>query len=59
VHSGASIQKILQREAKKQLLMETGGGGYDGPVINKVHERGVLDKNDPSNLPYLNKNPAV
>lgn len=40
VHSGASIQKILQREAKKQLLMETGGGKYDGPVISKVHDRG-------------------
>ena len=39
--------------------METGGGGYDGPVISKVHERGEIDKADPSNLPYLNKNPAI
>jgi len=58
VHSGASIQKILQKEAKKQLLMEK-GGAYEGPVISKVHERGEIDKNDPSNLPYLNKNPAI
>jgi hypothetical protein len=35
------------------------GGKYDGPVISKVNERGEIDKNDPSNLPYLNKNPAV
>lgn len=46
------------REAKKQLLMET-GGKYDGPVISKVQDRGVIDRSDPSNLPYLNKNPAV
>ena len=58
VHSGASIQKILQREAKKQLLMET-GGTYEGPVISKVVDRGQIDKTDASHLPYLNKNPAV
>lgn len=35
------------------------GGAYEGPVINKLNERGELDKNDPSKLPYLNKNPAI
>lgn len=57
VHSGASIKKLLEKEAKKQLLMEA-GGGYNGPVINTLG-RGTKDSLDPSNLPYLHKCPAV
>ena len=57
VHSGASIKKLLEKEAKKQLLMEA-GGGYNGPVINTMGRSGK-DSLDPSNLPYLHKCPAV
>ena len=38
VHSGASIKKLLEREAKKQLLISN--GGYNGPVMSVVMERG-------------------
>ncbi len=31
IHSATSMKKILEKEAKKQLL--TGGGGYKGPII--------------------------
>ena len=58
VHSNTSIKKLLEREAKKQLLAE-GGGNYQGPVISQIKERGERDPADPSNLPYLNKCPAV
>jgi hypothetical protein len=33
VHSNTSIKKLLEREAKKQLIAET-GGNYSGPVIS-------------------------
>ena len=59
VHSGASIKKLLEREAKKQLLLEAGGGQYSGPVMSVVMDRGEKKKDDPSNLPYLHKCPAV
>ena len=35
------------------------GGEYTGPVIAVSVEKGNRDKADPSNLPYLHKNPAV
>lgn len=54
VHSGASLQKLLEREAKKHLE-----SNYSGPVINQVATRGKVDPSDPSNLPYLHKNPAI
>lgn len=57
VHSGASIKKILEKEAKKHLMAN--GGKYEGPLISTIHERGEVDPANPSNLPYLNKNPAV
>jgi len=59
VHSNQSIKKILEREAKRQLLIETNGGVYNPPVMSKVVERGEVNKADPSNLPYLHKCPAV
>ena len=59
VHSNQSIKKILEKEAKRQLLIETNGGIYNPPVMSKVVERGIVNKADPSNLPYLHKCPAV
>ena len=58
VHSNMSLKKILEKEAKRQLLAET-GGEYNPPIISKVitHERNT--RTDPSNLPYLHKCPAV
>ena len=35
------------------------GGEYEGPVISTIVEKGGLKKADPSNLPYLHKNPAI
>ena len=60
VHSNTSIKQILEREAKRQMaLVEANGGVYTGPVISKIVEKAQKDKQDPSNLPYLHKNPAV
>ena len=59
VHSGPSIKKLLEREAKKQMKLVETGGAYTGPVISTIVEKDKKDKNDPSNLPYLHKNPAV
>lgn len=59
VHSNQSIKKILEKEAKRQLLLETNGGIFVQPVITKIVERGEMNKADPSNLPYLHKCPAV
>jgi hypothetical protein len=53
------MKKILEKEAKRQLLLETNGGVYNPPVMSKINERGSVDKADPSNLPYLHKCPAV
>lgn len=55
IHSGASIQKILQKEAKKHLME----GGSAGPNIVTINEKGEKDGMDPSNLPYLHRNPAI
>ena len=52
------MKKLLEREAKKQLLAET-GGEYKPPVLSKIVERGGIDKDDPSNLPHLHKCPYV
>lgn len=54
VHSDASIQKLLEREAKKHLESE-----YTGPKINTHGTRGAVDPANPSTLPYLHKHPAV
>ena len=59
VHSGASIKMLLEKEAKKQMLLAAKGGEYKGPLISRIEEKGQRDKADPSNLPYLHKNPAV
>ena len=58
VHSNMSLKKILEKEAKRQLLAET-GDEYSPPIISKTatHER--ITRTDPSNLPYLHKCPAV
>jgi hypothetical protein len=58
VHSGNSIKQLLEREAKKQLI-ESGGGAYQGPHIERIVERQRKEGLDPSNLPYLHKNPAI
>lgn len=56
VHSGNSIKKLLEKEAKRQLLE---GNEYKAPVVSIIREKEVRDPADPSNLPYLHKNPAV
>ena len=56
IHSTTSIKKLLEREAKKQLLLEH-DDGYRGPIVSKIS---LKDKEfDASNLPYLHKHPAV
>jgi hypothetical protein len=50
---------LLEKEAKRQVLLAAKGGQYEGPVIAVSNEKGQRDKADPSNLPYLHKNPAV
>jgi hypothetical protein len=59
IHSNNSIKVLLEKEAKKQMLLAQKGGEYTGPVIAVTAEKGNRDKADPSNLPYLHKNPAV
>ena len=58
VHSIQSIKKILEKEAKRKLLEET-GGVYHPPTMSRVIKRGEFKRADPSNLPYLHKCPAV
>jgi oligoendopeptidase F len=58
IHSNQSIKKILEKEAKRQLLLET-NGVYNPPTMSRVVERGEVNRSDPSNLPYLHKCPAV
>ena len=59
VHSGQSIKMLLEREAKRQLQLQAAGGEYKGPVIARIQERQAKADMHPSNLPYLNKNPAI
>jgi Glu-tRNA(Gln) amidotransferase subunit E-like FAD-binding protein len=56
VHSKESIKKILEKEALRQMQLV---GEYPQPVISRIIEKSTIDKQDPSNLPYLHKNPAV
>jgi hypothetical protein len=56
VHSKESIKKILEKEALRQMKMQ---GEYPEPVVSRINEKQPIDKADPSNLPYLHKNPAV
>ena len=58
IHSNLSLKKILEKEAKRQLLEET-GGQYQAPIISKVPTHEMNTRTDPSNLPYLHKCPAV
>ena len=41
------------------MTLAANGGGYTGPVIAVTNEKGNRDRSDPSNLPYLHKNPAI
>jgi len=59
IHSNNSIKVLLEKEAKKQIAVAANGGQYTGPLIAVTQEKGNRDKADPSNLPYLHKNPAV
>ena len=59
IHSNNSIKVLLEKEAKRQMAIAAKGGEYTGPVIAVTQEKGNRDKADPSNLPYLHKNPAV
>ena len=59
VHSKNSIKMLLEKEAKRHMAAAANGGEYTGPVIATTNERGGRDKSDPSNLPYLHKNPAI
>ena len=58
IHSGASITKILEKEAKKQLALEKEMARGDGPIVATHNPKGEK-QNDPNNLPYLHKNPAI
>lgn len=58
IHSNVSIKKIIEKEAKRQLLEET-GGNHPNPMISVINEKGEKNKMDASNLPYLHKCPAV
>ncbi len=59
VHSANSIKKLLEKEAKKQLLANN-GEPYKGPVVSIIKEKELnKDEIDPSYLPYLHKNPAI
>jgi hypothetical protein len=35
------------------------GGEYKGPVVSTIKEKEIKDMPNPSNLPYLHKNPAI
>jgi hypothetical protein len=39
VHSNHSIKKILEKEAKRQLMMGAGAGEYKGPVVSIVKDK--------------------
>lgn len=58
VHSKESIKAILEREAKRQMKMAV-DKEYPHPVISEIKEQVAVNRADPSNLPYLHKNPAV
>lgn len=71
IHSGASIKKILEKEAKKQLMAQSkenigktaiqvmNESTYKGPMVTKHVLREKIDPNDPHNLPYLHKHPGI
>jgi len=35
------------------------GGEYKGPVVSTIKDKEMQDALNPSNLPYLHKNPAI
>jgi hypothetical protein len=46
----------LEKEAKRVLLE---GGEYKGPIVSTIKEKELKNGLNPSNLPYLHKNPAI
>lgn len=56
VHSKESIKRILEKEALRQMKLQN---EYPEPIISRINEKQPVDRADPSNLPYLHKNPAV
>ena len=58
LHSKESIKAILEKKALRQMQLAD-GGKYQEPVVSRIIEPNRIDRSDPSNLPYLHKNPAV
>jgi len=56
-HSNASIRKILEKEAQKH--MEEGKGIRAPQIVSNKEYFARKDMQDPSNLPYLHRNPAI
>lgn len=56
IHSKESLKAILEKEALRQMRIPT---EYPQPVISRIIEKDMVNRADPSNLPYLHKNPAV
>jgi hypothetical protein len=55
IHSKESIKAILEKEALKQMQLSP----YQEPLISRIIDKDIKTGVDPSNLPYLHKNPAV
>jgi hypothetical protein len=58
IHSKTSMKKMLEKEAARQLI-ETDGGGYQGPKVSILKDHEMNRDIQASNLPYLHKNPAI
>jgi len=56
-HSNASIRKLLEKEAQKH--MEDGKGIRAPQIVNNKEYFTRKDIQDPNNLPYLHRNPAI
>jgi hypothetical protein len=47
---------LLEKEAKRYMAE---GGEYRPPIVSTIKEKATNDGPNPSNLPYLHKNPAI
>jgi len=57
VHSNNSIRKILEKEARK--VLEEPHGVPNPKIVNNRDYAPRFEEKDPSNLPYLHRNPAI